>query len=240
MATTSRENVTTLVLLPGMDGTGELFAPFVSALDKRINTVVMRYPTSYPLTYQQLLSRVREALPKDDSFFLLGESFSGPIAVSIAAEMPDGLQGIILCASFVRSPLPRLRFLGSFARLIPVTSIPQRFLSFPLLGRFSTRHLRKQLLGAITQVAPQVFRVRAREVLNVDVSAAAKQIRIPSLYLQATEDKLVGMSATGLVQRHIPHIRIARLEAPHMLLQVTPVEAARVVEAFLADLYGAL
>ncbi|HYD63729.1 MAG TPA: alpha/beta fold hydrolase [Noviherbaspirillum sp.] len=232
--------MTTLVLLPGMDGTGELFAPFVSALDKRIRTIVIRYPASDPLTYQQLLSRVREALPKDDPFFLLGESFSGPIAVSIAAEMPEGLQGLILCASFVRSPMPRLRFLRSVAGLISVTSIPERILSFPLLGRFSTRQLCKLLSGTIAQVAPQVFRVRAREVLNVDVSAAAKQIRIPTLYLQATEDKLVGMRATDLVQKHIPHIRVARLEAPHMLLQVAHVEAARVVEAFVADLYGTL
>jgi hypothetical protein len=35
-----------LVLLPGMDGTGELFAPFVAALGKTTPVVVVSYPTS--------------------------------------------------------------------------------------------------------------------------------------------------------------------------------------------------
>ncbi|MBX9790721.1 MAG: hypothetical protein K2Y37_17530 [Pirellulales bacterium] len=36
--------MTTLVLLPGLDGTGSLFADFVSALDGQIETVVVAYP----------------------------------------------------------------------------------------------------------------------------------------------------------------------------------------------------
>ena len=34
----------TLVLLPGIDGSGELFAPFVEALGPQVPVVVVRYP----------------------------------------------------------------------------------------------------------------------------------------------------------------------------------------------------
>ncbi len=36
--------MTRLVLLPGMDGTGELFDPFIAALHGIISTSVVRYP----------------------------------------------------------------------------------------------------------------------------------------------------------------------------------------------------
>ncbi len=98
--------MTTLVLLPGMDGTGELFAPLVAALNSGFKTVVVRYPPNEVLSYAELESIARASLPTNEPFFILGESFSGPIAVSIAASAPPGLKGLILCASFVRNPQP--------------------------------------------------------------------------------------------------------------------------------------
>ncbi len=41
----------TLVLLPGMDGTGCLFADFVSALGSEFETILVRYPSDEPLGY---------------------------------------------------------------------------------------------------------------------------------------------------------------------------------------------
>jgi len=38
--------VITAVLLPGLDGTGELFAPFVDAAPVGVSTIVADYPTS--------------------------------------------------------------------------------------------------------------------------------------------------------------------------------------------------
>jgi thioesterase domain-containing protein len=70
-----------LVLLPGMDGTGELFAPFLAALGPDQAVVVVRYPTDRELGYAELEQVARAALPVDQPFILLGESFSGPVAI---------------------------------------------------------------------------------------------------------------------------------------------------------------
>ena len=79
--------MTALVLLPGMDGTGDLFAPLLSALPPALRTIVVRYPCDRPLAMPNW-RRTRARAPQDQPFVLLGESFSGPIAAAIAARRP--------------------------------------------------------------------------------------------------------------------------------------------------------
>jgi surfactin synthase thioesterase subunit len=71
---------TPLVLLPGLDGTGTMFAPFVAELPPWIEPVVLDYPAE-PLGYADLARRLATRLPEDRPFFLLGESFGGPLAL---------------------------------------------------------------------------------------------------------------------------------------------------------------
>ena len=84
--------MTRLVLLPGLDGTGELFARFVGALGG-IETRVIAYPPDRAMTYAEHEAFVRDKLPADEDYFLLAESFSGPIGISIAAATPPRLRG---------------------------------------------------------------------------------------------------------------------------------------------------
>lgn len=118
--------MTTLVLLPGVDGTGELFGPLIAALNGQVRTLVVRYPTDEALSYLELQRQVHDLLPEGEPFFLLGESFSGPVAISIAAEKPVGLQGGILGASFLRNPRPRLSPFEFIARTVPVACLRNR------------------------------------------------------------------------------------------------------------------
>ena len=95
-----------VVLLPGMDGTGTLFQEFVSILALERPVIVIAYPPDRPLSYTQLTSLVRAQLPTS-RFFMLGESFSGPIAIEISASESDRVPGLILVSSFARNPFPK-------------------------------------------------------------------------------------------------------------------------------------
>src|SRR5512146_2059759 len=97
-----------LVLLPGLDGTGLLFSDFAASFGPDVKIIVVSYPTDAAIGYSELESIARSFLPNDQPFFLLGESFSGPIAISIAASPPSGQLGLILRCSFARSPRPAL------------------------------------------------------------------------------------------------------------------------------------
>lgn len=125
-----------LVLLPGLDGTGRLFVDFVAALGAEVEVTVASYPTDTPLGYAELTAVARSFLPPDQPFFLLAESFSGPIAISIAQSSPPGLLGVALCCSFARNPLPVLAPARPLLGIVPVDALPVALLSFFVLGRF--------------------------------------------------------------------------------------------------------
>src|SRR5450755_3555099 len=95
-----------LVLLPGLDGTGKLFAEFVQVLSPKVECVVVAYPKDQPMGYGELEGLVVSALPNNRPFVLLGESFSGPLAIRIAARAPKGLVGLILSVTFAKNPYP--------------------------------------------------------------------------------------------------------------------------------------
>ena len=160
--------MTTLVLLPGMDGTGKLFAPLLAALSPRLHVIVVRYPTAVPLDYEDLVGLARAELPAEEEFVILGESFSGPVAVSLAAQAPPKLRGLILCASFVCSPVPRPAMLKPLTHPLPLGAIPAGVLSVPLLGRFRNSRTRRSLADALATVHANVLRARIRSVLTVD------------------------------------------------------------------------
>jgi|JI6StandDraft_1071083.scaffolds.fasta_scaffold178018_1 pimeloyl-ACP methyl ester carboxylesterase len=223
----------TLVLLPGLDGTGQLFSDFAAALGSDVEIIVVSYPTEISLDYPALEAIARSLLPQDKPFFLLAESFSGPIGIRIAASPPSGLLGLILCASFARNPLPALTPLQIVLPVIPVAALPIASFSFFLLGRFSTPAHRASLTRSLALVAPTVLKARAREALSVDVSDLLSRITIPVLYLRAREDRVVRRTSSELIVSQLPKAKVVEFPAPHFLLQTLPTPAASTVLEFV-------
>jgi len=230
----------TLVLLPGMDGTGDLFAPFLTALGDQFKTKVVRYPPDQELGYEDLLALTRSALPIDEPYVVLGESFSGPTAISLAAEAPPLLCGVVLCCTFARNPRPAIAPLKSLFALVPFHWAPPTALSWALLGPFGSAALRASIAGAVRRVAPRVLRARLRSVASVDVSAMLATVRVPCLYLRASQDRLVPVGASVHIQAVLPQVSVVQINAPHCLLQAAPAEAAGVVSAFVREVQVAL
>lgn len=225
--------VVTLVLLPGMDGSGVLFAGFVAALGEGITPLVLSYPPDQPLDYQGLIDYARDRLPVGQPYVLLGESFSGPVAIALAAERPADLIGLVLSCTFARNPVPLLRH---FSGLIPFLPASGRFsaLAAPLLlGRASTPALRRALRGVLDRVRPEVLHARMRAVLGVDYTACMGVIAVPVLYLQADRDRVVPRSSGRHIVGLLPSVRFSVVSGPHLLLQAAPREAATAVRAFV-------
>lgn len=229
-----------LVLLPGMDGTGQLFEPLIRALAGEFDIKVVAYPTSIPLGYAELEEIAREAIPKEGSYVILGESFSGPIAISLAASASAQLKGLILCCTFVRNPRPALSSFGWLLGFFPIDALPTSALAHLLFGRFSTTALTAALAHSLAKVSPSVLRKRLSAVLSVDVSAELAAVRLPLLYLRASQDRLVPQGASALVASLNHMAQVVQIEAPHCLLQAVPAEASSVVAAFLRRVQNAI
>jgi pimeloyl-ACP methyl ester carboxylesterase len=226
----------TLVLLPGMDGTGDLLDSFVAAMPPGIKVKVLRYPVAEVLDYDGLAVLVRAALPVDEPYVLLGESFSGPIAIALAASRPPQLVGLVLCCTFARNPLPLMNVLRFGIGLLPMAVIPTGLLARVLLGRFYTAAWHRALSLALAQVQSSVMRARLRAVLAVDVSGQLVAVAVPTLYLRARQDGVIPRSAGQHLLEIRPDFAVLEFEAPHFLLQVVPDEAARSVSQFVSDL----
>lgn len=69
-----------LILLPGMDGTGDLFDPIVSHLSGHCTIEIISYLRDKYLDYEALVSYVKERLQRSEDYLPLAESFSGTIA----------------------------------------------------------------------------------------------------------------------------------------------------------------
>src|ERR1035437_1949808 len=86
-----------LVLLPGMDGTGELYANFIAALPHRFEMEIVRYPVDVSLSYSELLCFVQSTIKDSEPFVLIAESFSTPLTIQLATTNPPNLKGLVLC-----------------------------------------------------------------------------------------------------------------------------------------------
>ncbi len=228
--------MTLLIVLPGLDGTATLHSDFLNFVSESFESVsVIPYPPDLALGYGELEALVRAKLPQSTRFILLGESFSGPIALSIAANPPANLAGVVLSTTFARSPLPAISPFAPLARLAPIRAVPISLLSWWLLGRWTTPELRTSLEQALLAVSPAVLKFRAMATLRVRTPDLAK-ITAPLLYLRATGDRLLPASAAEHLRSSIPNCVVADITGPHLLLQAAPKECASAVGSFAKSL----
>ncbi|MGO1001775.1 alpha/beta fold hydrolase [Lysobacter sp. CA196] len=232
------------IVLPGMDGTGELLADFAAAMAPEFATEAIAYPRDRALGYDALVERVRPRLPTDAPYLLLGESFSGPIAIRLAAARPPQLAGLVLCASFARAPRPpgsplSAAMLARLAGRLPLARLPARWVATAMLGRWSSPSWRARLGPLLASLDPAVMRHRLREGGAVDVTAALTEIACPLLYLRARRDRLVPRDSWRRIAEAHPDARCIELDAPHFLLQACAQAAADAIRGWRDEFAGA-
>jgi pimeloyl-ACP methyl ester carboxylesterase len=225
-----------LVLLPGLDGTGEGFRPLLRKLPAEVEPIVLRYPAQKILDYPALKELTLRSLPTSKPFVLLGESFSGPVAVLAAAAEPKGLLGVILCASFVSAPRPWVKFALPLVSLLPLQAAARMAGSYVLMGRFTDSEVAELMRAALAQVPGRVLRARLAAAANVDVTVQLGSVDVPSLYLQASEDAVVPSEAAEVFSQVARRSSVDVIVGPHFLLQCVPSDAARSIVRFIERL----
>jgi pimeloyl-ACP methyl ester carboxylesterase len=232
-ATTSRARPPKLVCLPGLHGTSALMADFAAALGEDATVQLVDYPRDKVLDYAALADLVRPTLPVGKPFVLLGESFSGPVALRLAAGRPHGLRGVVLSTSFAANPRPGLAGFANLARTVPPHALPLGVFTFWLLGRWTTPKLRAAFAQVLAEVDGNVLSERLVACLQADVRELLPKIDVPLLYLRGTRDRLVPPTAGELVAQAVKATHLVDLDAPHCLLQAIPAQAGKVVREFL-------
>jgi len=224
----------TLVLLPGMDGTGVLFDDFVSALPRGTGVRVGRYSAQEFLNYSELSAFVKELTKDLDECVVVGESFSSVLAILFAAENPVNLEGLILCAGFACNPFPVLGpILKALAhpRLLRLPP-PNVILDYYIFDASTSADLKDKVRGNLRTISPEVLAGRAQEILHSDARKQLARVKVPILYLQGASDRLITAPCAREIQRVQPSVRLASIPAPHLVLQHRPRECVEIILKF--------
>jgi len=219
----------TVVLLPGLDGSGLLFEEFVGRTPPGFRAQVVTYPSREVTSYAELEPLVRDQLP-EGPYVIVGESYSSPLAVQLAARPIGDLRGLVLAAGFVTAPARR------FWRLLPWRTAfafpaPASWLRF-MMG-VDARSGVDRFRVAVQSASPRVLAARLRETLTVDVRAELSSVRCPLLYLAARHDRVVPKRCAQEIVELRPDATVVELDAGHPLLQLKPDAAWRAIADFV-------
>lgn len=223
-----------LVLLPGMDGTGDLFADFVQALPNEFETEIVRYPTDFFLSYSELMPLVHSTTSPSEPFVLVAESFSTPLAIRYAATNPPKLKGVVLCAGFATSPVRgwRSSLCAQLSRILFNLPLPKSVVRFFLVGWDAQPSLVFAVLKSIASVRRNVLMARLHLVLHCDVQEELSKITVPILYVRAKQDRLVPAFCLDEIRHVNPRTTALEIPGPHLLIQREPLRTAEIVSMF--------
>lgn len=224
-----------VVLLPGLDGTGELFRWFVDQAPGGFECSVVEYPAHGVVGYPEYSAFVLEKHVPGEPFVLVAESFSGPVAVLTAAKQPDGLVGIVLCNTFVLPPawtgMRHLPWIWHLRRPVPKLAAGFFLVGFRRVSEFIAP-IRRANLG----VDPAVLASRMKAVFKVDVRTELAGLEVPIMYLRGAQDRLVRPRSMNQVTSIRSDTQVVEISGPHLLFQTTPDESWRAIEEFTAGL----
>lgn len=229
---TDQPATTRWVLLPGLDGTGRLLSSIAKELGEK-RSIVVAYPNSGHHSYDDLEALVRSRVPTDGNFVLVAESFSGPIAVRLAAHPPKGTLGVVLAATFVTAPRRLLAAVPRICAKVAFSIRPPRVaLRLGLLGLDVDEALIDITREAVHSVPADVLAHRLRMVADVDALDAFKSAAVPVAYIRAGDDRLVPHSVADELSAVSPGLRVYDIDGPHLILQREPEKAAVAIRAF--------
>ena len=228
-------NPTTLVLLPGLDGTEVFFEPLLASLPRSVRPLIVCFPTSGSNEYADLLATVREAVSAVPSFYVLGWSFSGPLALMLAAAEPAKVRGVILSAAFVHPPRPiysRLRF----AAVTPVMWTIRVGRRVPVwLFRGPSDQFRCDKAETWRRVSAAVLAKRVRAILSLDAREHLRRCPHPVLYIAGSHDEVVPRHNVEGIVCVRPSVHVRTIEGRHFAMYTNPKGAADVITEFIAQ-----
>ena len=216
-----------VVLLPGLDGTGALFDPFLRSAPARVEPIVVPLPRE-ALGYAALVDRLAPTLQLTEDTILVAESFSGPLAILLVQH--HRIAALVLCNSFVRSPGPRALAAFPWAPLLHLP-LPGALVRRYLVGSDASDRLVEKVRSTVASVPPAVLAARVSAALSVDVRDNLSRCRARLLYLRGTLDRVVSdASIQGVVNAASSPVQVVRIPGPHLLLQACPEAAWRAIE----------
>lgn len=214
----SPPGVETIILVPGIDGTAELFYRQIPLLAERFDVVAFPLPDRPDATMADLADDLAGLIDEvgHEGALLLGESFGGALSLHVALRHPDLVKGLVIVNSFPYLD-NRLQLLAAprLLRLIPWGAMPMaRRLTE---HRIHSAHVGDDELREFRQRTRLIERdgyIRRMQILSGhDVRNDLHRIKAPTLFLAGTEDRLVPSARwAAYMGERVPDSEVVLLE----------------------------
>jgi pimeloyl-ACP methyl ester carboxylesterase len=233
-----------LVYLPGMDGTGELFAHQLGSLGKVMNVYCLTIPgddlNDWDALTEQVVALVEAEVQVGDQrqVYLLGESFGGCLAIKTILHSPHLFDRLILsnpASAFKRQPL---LFWGSYLVQPQIDPVHQwscaTFAPFLAAVDGIAPRDRQLLLQAMQSVTQKSSIWRLSMLRRFDVTEAqVRNISQPTLLIASGRDRLLpSFSEAERLARLLPNAKVQVLpNSGHACLLESKVDLLEIMKA---------
>jgi pimeloyl-ACP methyl ester carboxylesterase len=189
--------------VPGIEGTGKLFYKQIEDLARDHTIITMRLRPEGSYGMEELIDDLKRVI--SDAGFeratVLGESFGGLLTMAAALAHPNIFERIILVNTFpFFAERARIRFGVAVYSLLP----------YRLIKAYRSRAARRQLFSddiseedrhifrERTRIVPREgYRSRLRIIRDTDLRSRLCEIKIPTLVVAGTNDRLINSLATA-------------------------------------------
>jgi pimeloyl-ACP methyl ester carboxylesterase len=233
-----------IVLVPGMDGTGQLFYRQVPLLARsfRVATYALRSNAGSMNTLVSDLERVIAAVAPDTRHaIVIGESFGGALAMSFTLARPDQVSALVVLNSFPYfAPQFRLRLARYGLGLIPwgVMSLIRRATAFRLHSAHTHRDEIRRFMELTAGASRAGYLNRLQLLMSYDVRERLHHLRPPTLFLAADQDHLVpSVAQAQLMAECVPNATLRVLQGHgHICLIAPDIDLLRILTEWRSKL----
>src|SRR5512132_3802723 len=229
-----------LVLVPGMDGTGELFYRQLPSLAQtfRTATYALRSSARSMDSLVDDLGRVVDNVaPESRRAIVMGESFGGALAMSFALARPEQVSALVVLNSFPYfAPQFRLRLARYGLALLPwgAMALIRRATAFRLHSAHTHRDEMRRFMELTAAASRDGYLNRLQLLMSYDVRDRLHELRSPTLFLAAEQDHLVpSVQQAQLMVSLAPRATLTVLQGHgHICLIAPDLDLAEIITAW--------
>ena len=221
-----------VILIPGMDGTGKLFSPFLNELPSNIDTLVI---CLNDLKSQTPIEQALEiaSLIGSEEVIILSESYSGYITYHLSLLPNLNIKHVIFAASFLENP----NCLSHLNKLLPLNLvrlglIPDSVLSFVLFAQRNNKKLVKLFISTLKLINNSTLKYRLTIIANL--VRPSESLSVPCTYVQASNDYLVSYKSVAVFKELCTSINVVKTAGGHFIVQSNPQYFSKLVQDIIA------
>ncbi len=218
-----------LILVPGMNGSGELFYGQIPRLVKRyrVATYSLRDDAgSLDVLANDLLNVIDRAAAPGARAIVVGESFGGAVALTFALKYPERVEALIILNSFPYfGPQLRLTLALSGLSILPwgAMRLVRRLTAWRLHSRHTHRAEVTRFIELTADATKDGYVNRLRLLRRYDVRDQLDRLQPPVLFLAAEEDHLVpSVAQARYMSERTPQATLRILEGHGHICLIAP------------------